>query len=63
MHPDAESETRSPWYEAFAQQAHTHVVGIDWIAAAMDDGAEGAAQPETAEPECSTEALFDCYNG
>jgi hypothetical protein len=62
MHPDAEPDTRSPWYEAFAPHAHPQVDGVRWIAGAAD-GAVSPARPEAAEPDGSTEALFDCYNG
>jgi hypothetical protein len=62
MHPDPEPDTRSPWYEAFAPHAHPHMDGVRWLAGA-EDGVETAARPEAVEPDGSTEALFDCYNG
>ena len=62
MHPDAAPDTRSPWYEAFAPHSRPEGDGVRWIAGGAD-GVETAARPEAVEPDGSTEALFDCYNG
>ena len=62
MPPNAEPDTRSPWYEAFAPHAHAQVDAVRRVAGAADE-AESPARPEAVEPDGSTEALFDCYNG
>jgi hypothetical protein len=63
VHPDAQSDTRSPWYEAFAPQTRPLAAGVRWVTDAVQTAADGAARPETVEAEWSTQALFDCYNG
>ena len=67
MHPDAEADTRSPWYETFALHMGQQGGGVGLIDAAAETAAESAAQPETrgvaSEAEWSTQELFDCYNG
>jgi hypothetical protein len=60
MHPDTDNDTRSPWYEAFAP---TPQAQLDASRSAAGAAAETTARPETSEPDGSTEALFDCYNG
>ena len=62
MRPNAEDDTRSPWYEAFAPHLQPQ---SDSVPAAASDatGAQNAAALALVEPEDSTEALFDCYNG
>jgi len=62
MRTDAENDTRSPWYEAFALHSHPQSDGAASVAGALAV-AEIVAQVQAVEPDSSTEALFDCYNG
>ena len=58
-------DTHSPWYEAFsrAQAAET----TRWLSSAAIRPATSApqapSQPEGADDQWATEALFDYYNG
>ena len=62
MCPDAENDTHSPWYEAFASQTDPVLDGAHLVTGAAA-GPANAASPAVAEPDGSQEALFDCYNG
>jgi len=56
MSSDAQTDTRSPWLEVFAQQSQAGQ------AQPTEDKAEAAARSGSAEPERPTQELFDCYN-
>jgi len=56
MSSDAQTDTRSPWLEVFAQQSQAAA------AQPTEDKAEPAAPLRAAEPERPTQELFDCYN-
>ena len=62
MRPDAEHDTYSPWYEAFAPQPHPPFDSAPLVTGAAA-GAADTASPAAAEPDGSLDALFDCYNG
>ncbi len=63
MNTDSDGSRRLMSYEPFTPSPQTSVGPVRWVEGTRQTASEGAASPEPAEPEWSTEALFDCYNG
>ena len=61
MNPITDTDTHSPWYEAFTQDDAPETF---WLAGTQVSALEAeAAVGGGAEEQWATEALFDCYNG
>ena len=61
MRSDADNDTRSPWFDAFAPHANAPAVVARPVVETAERPTE-VARPAPAELDSTADDLFDCYN-